>query len=699
MKWLGRGRRGTGLFGWWKALDPRAVPRSETVGKIPGGLPVELANLTLEQSTDAVYWVDSRGRILYANQAAADMLGYACEELWRMKVPDIDPSSSPEFWEPGGSGFPDRTLRGMKLRLETHHRTRDGRLIPVEIVGRMTEIDGRDIMISIARDLTDRRRAARELEDGAAFLRSLADAVPGSLGYWDRDRICRFANRGYERIFGRAPEEVLGKTMSELLGDRGTNETEEHVRAVLAGEPRRFERTIRDFRGEEMHAMVHYVPHEVDGEVRGFVAAVTDVTPIKVAERRLESMNAQLQERTLQAEEANRVKGEFLANVSHEIRTPLNGVIGMAALLLDAESDPDRKRSLQTILCGGETLLSLIDELLDLSKLESGRFEVEKVAFDVERLVQEVCDLIRPRARSKEIGFTVQVEIRPELRLLGDPLRLRQVLMNLLGNAVKFTKSGGIRLRAWEEAVSGGKVRLRVSISDTGIGIPADRKDAIFEKFTQVDASVSRRYGGTGLGLAICRELVERMGGRIGVESEVGKGSTFCFDLPMDRAQADDRSTGSTERSASGERSNGGHRRILSPRVLVADDNAANRAVVLGLLRKAGCQGVAVADGALALDLLARECFDMVLMDVQMPEVDGLEATRRFRSPEFATPRRGIPVVALTASAMETDRQACREAGMDDFLSKPLFYSDLVRVIDQWIPDDASEVSDPGSLA
>lgn len=372
---------------------------------------------------------------------------------------------------------------------------------------------------------------------------------------------------------------------------------------------------------------------------------------------RLEQATRQLREEKHRAEAANEAKSRFVATVSHELRTPMNGILGTAELLMHAGLEGEARELVEVIQRSSKGLLSIINDVLDFTKGESSRIQLERVDFDLRRTVNAVVELESNAARQRGITLECEIDEQVPNGLLGDPVRLRQVLLNLVDNAIKFTERGGVRLEV--QSVADGLVEFRVR--DSGIGIPATKLEAIFDPFVQADSSTTRRFGGSGLGLAICRQLVRLMGGEITVESEPGRGSTFRFSARLGVACELPAGAAEVRRSEP---------RKLALRVLVVDDNAVNRMIGSRLVQRMGCTCAVAEDGAAAIAAAERGGLDVILMDCSMPGIDGYQATAAIRA--LPPPHGRVHIVAVTAHALAGDRDACLAAGMDDYLTKPI---------------------------
>ncbi|MEW5893082.1 MAG: ATP-binding protein [Pseudomonadota bacterium] len=482
-------------------------------------------------------------------------------------------------------------------------------------------------------------------------------------------------NPGAERLYGYPAQEVMGRSVGFLLPESRQAELAQwldRVRHAISGT--RFETQVLTRDAHLLDVSISASPlFDADGKRIGEINIGHDITGSKAMARALEQAKEA-------AEAANQAKSEFLANMSHEIRTPMNGILGMTELTLDTPLNEEQREYLNIVRSSAEALLTVLNDILDFSKIEAGRLELEHIGFELEGVVSGAARTLAIRAQEKglALNWTIAPEVPPFL--VGDPARLRQILLNLIGNAIKFTEQGEVKVQVAIERHLEHGVMLHVAVHDTGIGIPPDQIDGIFQAFSQVDASMTRRFGGTGLGLSICSRLVAMMGGRIWAESEPGRGSTFHFTAAFGVAGA----------LPKGEAPAMVRRETAAPcQVLVVEDVPVNQKLAQALLEKRGYGVTLAQDGQEALALIRQgRRFGVILMDLQMPGIDGYEATARIREIERESGRH-TPIVAVTASALHTDRERCLALGMDDFVAKPFRADEVLAVVEKYCRQEA----------
>lgn len=510
-------------------------------------------------------------------------------------------------------------------------------------------------------ELIAKERAARRL---ALVARHANDSVIIT----DAEGLIEWVNDTFVRMTGFTLEEVKGRNPGDVLNGDATDPvaTAEIETARQTARPARVEILNRRKDGGALWIETSLTPvFDKDGRHQMTIAVERDISEAKERE-------AELAQARVAAEEAAQAKSRFLATMSHEIRTPMNGVIGTAQLLAETRLDEDQRHYVDLIVDSGQALLTIINDILDLSKLQAGRLQIDPRPFDIAACLSASAEILAPMAQGRGIALAVEVAEAPA-PLLGDSGRLRQILINLIGNAVKFTPEGRVDVRM-SVREAGDVVTAEISVADTGIGIAADRLDVVFDTFTQANDGISRNFGGTGLGLAISRLLAREMGGDIVARSELGKGSVFTLTLPFARAGDQRPALPAADTKALPSSLDG-------KRLLIADDNATNRMVVGRMLAGLGLDLAFAADGAAAVEAHGSTAADLILMDVSMPVLDGLDATREIRRREAAGGSGRCPIIALTANAFAEDRETCLAAGMDDFLTKPIRKDELIACI------------------
>lgn len=623
--------------------------------------------------------LDFKGQFLQVNKALSEILGYSEEELLGFS---FDAITHPQDTMQHTHLVRD-VLKGRRhnYQLEKRYIHKDGHVVWVHLsVSAVRNDKGRVIyFISQIQDISERKRNEATLIEREHFLRTLSECLPGLVSYWSTDLRCHFANRNHEKWSNIPADKMRGQHMRKVLGEELFIHDHHYVLGVLKGEKQRFERRKPLPSGGYADMLVHLIPDVLYGKVEGFFSISTNITDFKAQQRELERINHVLTDRTQQAEAASKAKGAFLANMSHEIRTPMNAIMGLLQLLEDTDLQARQRDYLSKIGSAADVLLNVLNDILDISRVEANKLELSHSRFLLDQVLSKATDLFAYRAEEKAIQLYCSKDANCPVSLKGDRLRLAQILNNLLSNALKFTEKGRIHLQV--QSVADGK-QLQFSVKDTGIGMNEEQCAALFQPFSQVDDSSSRRYGGAGLGLSICKNLVELMGGQIWVESTPGLGTTFHFTVncvePEFQIRAEDQQALKLQTQPAPADTGPAIPPMLNKRVLVVDDHKLNRMVASEMLKKWGAQVHLAENGKEAVQACVTERYDMVLMDLQMPEMDGYEATARILEElGNAAP----PIVAVTASASEQDRMDILNAGMCEHVIKPFKKETLIRIL------------------
>ena len=644
---------------------------------------------------DAVIVANASGNIVSWNGGAERSFGYKEAEILGQPLTRIMPE---RFRQAHMRGMERMSAPGamahshvMNRAIELVGLRSDGQEFPIELSISGWQTPSGNFYSAFVRDISQRKAAERDLVESQRALSTLMSNLPGSAYRClnDRDWTMEFMSQGIEELTGYKTDEIVGNRVvafSSLIHEEDQDRVWQEVQASLnARVPFQLSYRIRARDGQIKWMWEKGIGvFDEAGNLLALEGFILDVSAKKLADdatrAELESKVEAERVREQSAQEASRLKSEFLANMSHEIRTPINGVIGMTGLLLDTELAPEQRDFVETIRYSADSLLTIINDILDFSKIEADKLEIEKTDFDLVQLVSETHRALYHSAAQKGLSLVMRSPRDMYPNYVGDSGRLRQVLTNLVANAIKFTPSGHVEIRYHVTGIDQGHVRFLFEIEDTGIGIPEQAMDRMFKAFSQAESSTARRFGGTGLGLSISKRLVELMDGRIGVRSRPEGGSIFWFELELEPAMAQPALAVLPAPEAELLKAPKETRKV---RILLAEDNPVNQKVTIKQLERLGYRADAAANGHEVLDALRMAPYDLILMDCQMPEMDGFTATRTIRASSTLDSR--IPIIALTANALKGDSEKCLASGMNDYLAKPVKIDDLSRMLAKWI--------------
>jgi PAS domain S-box-containing protein len=648
----------------------------------------------VDASLDALITIDEQSRIVVFNVAAEKMFGSPAADVIGRSIDRFIPAAFREAHRGRVAEFGDGEARSrpMGIAARVTGIRRDGSEFPIEVSLSPVVIDGQQLFTASIRDLSATENARSALRDANLLTREIIACVREGIIVYGTDQRYRVWNPYMEQFTGMAATEVLGRHPREVFPFLDEGGVMTRIEKALAGDepdPVEFAFEVRQTGVRGWASDLTAPLRDSQGRVIGAIGTVRDITAVKDAESKLRELNQTLERRVAErtaellierdrADAANRAKSAFLANMSHEIRTPMTAILGMSELLRLEPLSPRQTERLDRMHDAAQHLLGILSDILDLSKIEAGKLTLGTAEIDLRALAQGAIDVVEERARERGLQLSLECVDQP-VHVIGDPTRLRQALLNYLSNAVKFSERGRVVLRLLLEGEDATSVTVRFEVEDNGIGIAPEDLAGIFEHFQQIDSSTTRQVGGTGLGLAIVRQIVTLMGGRVGVSSLPGEGSTFWFCVSLPRADAVNRapiapmpSDALVEQAV----------RTAPSVVLVADDERANREVISGMLEALDVRILVAENGKEAAELAAREHFDLILMDLHMPEIDGFVATRQIRQ---AGLNAETPIIALTGDTVTNVREQCREAGMNDFISKPFRMETLLAATRRWL--------------
>lgn len=629
----------------------------------------------VDRSLNEIYIFDSQTlKFKHINQGALHNLQYRLDEIADLTPVDI----KPEFTEASFRHQLQPLLNGQRdiLVFETVHKRADGTIYPVEAHLQLLDAGVQKVFLAVIFDISQRKQTEALLQQASAYNRSLIEASIDPLVTIGPDGKITDVNQATVKVIGASREELIGSVFSRYFTDPDKAEAG-YKQVFLDG-------VVHDYALEIRHRDGHITPvlynasvyRDTSGEIVGVFAAARDITERRQAEETLRESNRRLEEATVQADAANQAKSDFLANMSHEIRTPMNGIIGMAQLLRFTDLSEEQKEYLRNIEISADNLLNIINDILDLSKIEAGKIELEFADFSLDRCIKDVVSLQINNITQKRLQIDTQVATELPKVICGDQLRIKQILLNLLNNAIKFTEKGRVGIKATLLEQLGNHILVRITVSDSGIGISPEALEKVFEPFTQADISTTRRFGGTGLGLTICRQLAALMGGRIWVESEKDNGSRFYLELPFTysvHADAEEPARGLLENMLPADK---------PMAILIAEDNPINQRTASALLQKLGHHTTCVDNGQEAVDAWLHGGIDLIMMDIQMPVMSGVDALRAIRIHEISNGGH-IPIIALTADALKGTQERLLDAGFDGYISKPFKLEQLWNVLTQ----------------